>query len=374
MNARQFGGCAVLAFSIAGLSLGQTPTPAPPAPAPAATAPAAPFLRFSGLVDGYANYASNDPASRLNYLRNFDSQANKFALSMAKLTIDHDANPIGFRLDVGAGRAMGILNFQDDINGFCGLRYVPQVYVTLKPQSWKGVQVDFGKFYTSAGAELTETYLGWNYSRSLMYANGPYYHFGLRATAPVTGKLTVGLQVVNGWNNVDDNNSGKTLGFTAFYSEKKWSLAQNYYTGPEKTDTNRGWRNFSDTVLNLTLSDKWSSYINLDIGHEQKVFGDKGAKWWAIANAHRYQLTERVAVAARIEHYNDVDGFITGSAKYLNEFTLTGEYAWKKWALTRAEYRIDWSDVEAFEKGLGGSAKSMPTFLVGLVVYFGPKR
>lgn len=32
--------------------------------------------------------------------------------------------------------------------------------------------MDFGKFYTSAGAELTETHLNWNYSRSLIYANG----------------------------------------------------------------------------------------------------------------------------------------------------------------------------------------------------------
>jgi hypothetical protein len=368
MNPRNAGKGIFFSFFLATSLFAQAPA-APPAPAPT------PFLRFSGLADVYGSYAPNDPASRLNYLRNFDTQANKFALNMAKLTIDHDANPVGFRVDLGAGRAMGVFNFQDDINGFRGMRYVPQAYVTLKPQSWNGFQVDFGKFYTSAGAELTETYLGWNYSRALMYANGPYYHFGVRATKPVTDKLTLGFQVVNGWNNVDDNNSGKTLGFTALYTEKKWSLAQNYYTGPEKTDTNKGWRNFSDTVLNLTLTDKWTSYVNFDYGHERLVFANgKGAKWWAIANAHRYQITERVAAAVRLEHYNDTDGFITGSAKHINDFTLTGEYAWSKWALTRAEYRIDWSNVEAFEKGLGGSSKTQPTFLVGVVVYFGPKR
>ncbi len=364
MNLRSAGYGILLSIFHSMAVLGQTPAP------PASTPP----LRFSGLVDAYANYSVNDPASRLNYLRNFDTQANKFALNMAKLTIDHDANPVGFRVDLGAGRAMGIFNFQDDINGFRGMRYVPQAYATLKPKSWNGVQVDFGKFYTSAGAELTETYLGWNYSRALLYANGPYYHFGARVTAPVTGKLTAGFQLVNGWNNVDDNNSGKTMGFTALYTEKKWSLAQNYYTGPEKTDSNQGWRNFSDTVLNLTLSSKWLSYVNFDIGQERRAFGTQNATWWGIANAHRYQISERVAFAGRVEHYNDTDGFITGSPKHINECTMTGEYAWSKWALTRAEYRVDWSDVAAFEKGLGEMSKSQNTFLVGLVVYFGPKR
>lgn len=337
-------------------------------------APRPNFFRVSGFVDGYANYSANDPASRLNYLRNFDTQANKFALNMAKITIDHDADPVGFRIDAGAGRAMGVFNFFDDANGFRGMRYLPQAYVSLKPGSWKGVQVDVGKFYTSAGAELTETYLGWNYSRSLLYANGPYYHFGVRTTAPVTEKLTLGFQVVNGWNNVDDPNSGKTLGFTAFYSEKKWSVGQNYYTGPEKIGTNKGWRNFSDTVLNMSLTEKWSSYVNLDIGHERAVFDNKGASFWGIANAHRYQLSDRVAVAGRLEHYNDVDGFITGSPKHINEFTVTGEYAWTKYALARAEYRVDWSNVAAFEKGADQFSKTQNTFLVGMVLYFGPKR
>ncbi len=372
MNPRKAGQALFCSFLLSGALYAQAPAPPAPPAAPAST----PFLNFSGFVDGYGSYAPNDPASRLNYLRNFDTQANKFALNMAKFVVDHEANPVGFRVDVGGGRGLGsIFNFQDDINDFRGMRYVPQAYVTLKPASWKGVQVDFGKFFTSAGAELTETFLAWNYSRSFIYANGPYYHFGLRTSAPVTEKLTVGFQVVNGWNNVKDNNSGKTLGFTALYTEKKWSLGQNYYTGPEKTDTNKGWRNFSDTVLTVSPTDKYSTYVNFDYGHERNAFeGGAGAKWWAISNAHRYQFTDRWAGAVRLEHYNDSDGFITGSAKHLNNFTLTGEYAWAKWALARAEYRVDWSNVEAFEKGLGGSSKTQPTFLVGMVVYFGPKR
>ena len=43
-------------------------------------------------------------------------------------------------------------------------------YVTLKPKQWKGVQIDVGKFVTSAGAEVIESNANWNYSRSLLFA------------------------------------------------------------------------------------------------------------------------------------------------------------------------------------------------------------
>ena len=93
------------------------------------------------------------------------------------------------------------------------VRYIPQAYVTFKPKNAGGLQFDFGKFYTSAGAELTENNLTWNYGRGYLYTNGPYYHTGLRINKPVNDKFAVGLQIVNGWNNVEDNNSGKTFGF-----------------------------------------------------------------------------------------------------------------------------------------------------------------
>ena len=171
-------------------SIAQTtaPAPAPAAPAAWSVGP----INFSGLVDGYYNYASNHPGSRTNLYRNFDVRANSMSLNMAKLTLEHDADPIGFKLDLGFGRAMDIFNFQDTANGFDNLRYVPQAYVTFKPKNGKGFQMDFGKFYTSAGAEPTETHLNWNYSRALMYANGPYYHFGLRTSMPVNKYLTAG--------------------------------------------------------------------------------------------------------------------------------------------------------------------------------------
>ena len=108
----------------------------------------------------------------------------------------------------------------------------------LSLTSWQGVQFDFGKFVTSAGAEVTETHLNWNYSRSLLFANGPYYHFGVtHRRARCRSNFTAGVQLVNGWNNVEDNNAGKTVGFTTALTTSKINWANIYYVGNEKTDT-----------------------------------------------------------------------------------------------------------------------------------------
>ena len=62
-------------------------------------------VNFSGYVDAYANINFNNPSTgtQAGY-RTFDNRANTFSLNMATLTAQHDADPIGFRVDLGFGR------------------------------------------------------------------------------------------------------------------------------------------------------------------------------------------------------------------------------------------------------------------------------
>jgi hypothetical protein len=330
-------------------------------------------VNISGLVDFYGSLNFNHPATRANNLRNFDTRADSFALNMGKLEFAHAAEPVGFRLDLGFGRAFTIFHATDPIDSEF-MNYVPQAYVSFAPKSFKGVQVDFGKFYTSAGAELTETHLGWNYSRSLLYANGPYYHFGGRVNIPITGNFSTGFQLVNGWNNVKDNNSGKTMGFTTALTGSKVSWFNNYYVGPEKTDTNEGFRHFYDTVVSITPNNKFNMYVNMDYGVDRNIGGGSN-KFFGIGTSIKYQLAEKFYLSPRIEYYNDIDGFITGVDQTLKEFTLTGDYKFHPNLVTRLEYRHDWSNQPFFDRGNEpGSFKRQDTVLVGLVFFFGPKQ
>lgn len=367
----------VLAMGVAGA---QTPPPDPPAPAAPSAWSAGP-IEFSGLVDAYYSLNFNHPASRNNIIRNFDVKANQFSLNFAKLTMEHAPDPVGFKFELAAGRAMDIFHATEPA-GPEVVKHVLQAYVSVKPENWKGFQLDVGKFNTSAGAEVTETHLNWNYSRSLLYANGPYYHMGARVAMPLNSNFTVGAQLVNGWNNVEDNNSGKTLGLTAALVTSKFNWFNTYYVGPEKTDVVDGVnvgapgnRHFWDTVLNFNPNGRVSGLFNFDYGVDQMP-GSRSAKFYGYSAAMRVIGNDVFALSPRYDWYKDRDAFITGgSAKTLQEFTLTADLKMKEGFLTKFEYRRDWSSVPFFDRGNEpGSAKHQDTLLVGFMVYFGPRR
>lgn len=366
----------LLAFSA--LAWGQDQPAA--ASAPAAAPPSVwsvGGIDFSGLVDGYYTFNPNHPQSAdhvpgQNGLYNFNLQANQFSLSMAKLTMSHDADPIGFRVDLGFGRAFDIIHGSEPNNSNGFLRNIEQAYVSAK--SKKGYEIDFGQFVTSAGAEVIEAKDNWNYSRSILFAWAiPYYHFGVRTVIPVGSHFTGGVQVVNGWNNLEDNNTGKTLGFVGNFTSKKITWNNDYYTGPENFGTNKGWRNLYDTILLFTPADKFNAYLNFDYGSNAFATGGK-ATWKGIAGAAKFQLTDKIAISPRAEWFTDTNGFSTGTAQSLKEFTITGEYKWAQGLLARLEYRYDKSDKNFFQRGVEGLTDHQQTITLGMIAFFGPKH
>jgi len=369
--------CLIAGASLTGLVHAQQTEPAAPAastPAPAPAPPKSAFTQggmdFSFLFDGYVNGSYNHPDSGFNQYRNFDYRADTAHVNMGKITIDRAAAPIGFHLDVGFGQTFSAIHATDRAPQ--AFKYFEQAYITVKPKSWKGVGVDFGEFVTSAGAEVIESNANWNYSRSLLFAWAlPYYHFGLRTTIPI-GKFTGGFQVVQGWNNVYDNNSGKTFGFTGSYAWKKVTWANVYYVGPEKTKTNEGIRNLFDSTVTINATEKMSYYVNVDYLREKNLDGSVSSLT-GIAGAMRYAFTPKFAFASRAEWFDDYDGFSTGTKQSMQEITLTGEYKVAPWLMTRLEFRNDWSDKAVFERG-SGTAKSQPTILFGLIATLGPKK
>jgi hypothetical protein len=374
------------AASIALCASAQTPAPdsAPPdAPAQssAAAAPAAPLpdppkyggWAFSAMADGYITLNSNHPASNSNQLQNFDINWGQPELSMAMFTIDKSDQLLGIHLDAGLGETFRFIHASDPQPQ--GFRYIKQMYVILKPSHMHGAEFDFGEFVTSAGAEVIESYSNWNYTRSLLFSWAiPYYHFGLRSSVPVTKSLTVGVQVVNAWNNLWGNNNLRNVGITAAYTKPKYTLTTNYYVGPNHMGTTEGKRNVFDTTLLLTPTPKTSFYINYDYGRDNTIGGGYSS-WYGIAGAARFQLSKRFAITPRIEWFDDASGFSTGTIQKLKEGTITGEYKYNDHLVARLEFRRDASDKAFFDRGAQlASSKNMNTATLGLVFLLGPLK
>ncbi|MGD0801770.1 MAG: porin [Terracidiphilus sp.] len=377
-------------------------TPAAPAPvttpataaAPAApTAPATPTwsvgpMDISGFIDGYYSYNTNRPSDRadgqINQLYNFNDKTDQFNLSAAKLTLNHDPDPVGAHIDLLFGRTNTLVN---DSGAPAGSgrnqgNYIEQAFLSLKPPTAKGLELDFGKFVTSAGAEVIESKDNWNYSRSLLFVNAiPYFHVGLRSSLPVSKTETIGVQVVNGWNDLTKSNGGATVGLTSALVKTKYTWNLNYYTGPENPGTQKGYRNLIDTTLLLTPNAKFNAYLNYDYGQNRDAnVAQEDTKlnhWQGGALAVREQITAKSALAGRVEYYSDPQGFTTGSdgGQDLKEFTGTYEYKWVEGLLARIEYRRDWSTIDFFAKGNTNNAvKAQSTLTASFVAFFGPKR
>jgi hypothetical protein len=311
----------------------------------------------------------------VNQLYNFDDETNQFSLEAAKLTLNHDPDPIGAHVDILFGRTNAFLHPVTDTTD----NYIEQAYISIKPPKAKGFELDAGQFVTSAGQEVIETMNNWSYSHGILFGYAiPYYHFGLRTSMPVTKSWTAGFQVVNGWNNVIDNNGGVTIGLTSSVVKPKYTWNVNYYTGPENSNTQKGYRNLIDTTLLLTPSSKFSMYVNYDYGQNhapanQPLFVHS-PHWQGVAASARGQVSSKAALVARYEHFNDNQGFSTGTTQTLNEFTATYEYKWLAGLLMRTEYRRDWSNQAFFDKGDSRTVDAQSTATVGLIAFFGPKR
>ncbi len=370
-------GCAIWA---------QAPLPAPaPAPAAAAT-PAAPpakdpwavgKIKFGFVFDGYLSANTNKPLFKRNFGRAFDVRSGAPDLNLALMSVEMAPEPVGFRVDLGVGTTIKSFYASSPMEKRIGdgLANLLQAYVSLKPKKDHGFQLDFGKFYTAAGAEVTESHLNWNYSRAYLYNNGPFYHFGVRANAPIGKHFNVGAQLVNGWNNEKDNNSAKTVGLTSSIVFDKITWANVYYRGGENFGTTNGNRNFWDTVLLINPNPKANFYINVDIGANGRPDGSGSDKFGGVGFAGRFVLHEKFNLSPRWEYYKDASGFISGTAQNLKEFTLTGDYKVAPGWFIRPEFRRDWSDKGFFDGGTGfGTAKAQNTFSIGIIASFGARR
>jgi len=193
----------------------------------------------------------------------------------------------------------------------------------------------------------------------------------LRATYPVSDKLSLSGFLVNGWNNGVENNSGKTFGAQAILKPSgKLTIVQNVMFGPEQPDNDDDSRFLSDTTVTLNATPSLSFMANYDYGKDTVAGTD--VSWQGLALYARFQATPRWALAPRFEWLDDDDAFMTGTSQKVKEITVTSEHKIGGGLLSRIEFRRDFSDREFFLKS-GDLVKDQTTLTLGLVYAFGLK-
>lgn len=327
---------------------------------------------LNGFLSAGYNYNFNKPGDRAIDLRPFNDTHDSFSLELAQLVFHREAEEpgsAGFRLDLNFGYTVpeAIHSTGADSADDFDLR---QAYISYMAPVGKGLKLDAGKFVTDHGLEVIEGYEGWNwnYSRSFLFYLGiPFTHTGVRATYEVDDMLTISGAVVNGWDNVKDNNNAKSFHVHAAISlAEETTLNVKYIAGPEQDDNTGDWRH----LLNLNLSTALGKALlmaDLVYGKEEDVPGIGDSTWSGVAGYIRYPLGERFFLNARAEVFSDDDGARTGTAQDLWEITVTPEYIVNENLVVRAEYRHDSSNKEVFDNG---TSRRQDTVGVNAIFHF----
>jgi hypothetical protein len=403
------------------IAQGQAPADAsaPAAAAPAA-APAADTkvnlagllgpTTFTGFVDAYYSFNFNQPGNLGgasgpngidgNALQFFDNNTNQFSLNAAEMVVDRapDATAggtgrAGYHIGIIYGQAAQAINGADSTDR--SNLALKEAYVDYIAPIGKGLTFTFGKFVTPAGAEVIESNGNWNYSRSILFYYAiPYFHFGANAKYTFNTQWAVTGYLVNGWNNTQQVNTGKTYGVSIAYTPTKlWAITENYLAGPQDDvalvgavgKPNDNWRQLSDTVVTYSPNAKWNFIVNGDYGYgdvyptfttTKGVTTTKNSQpvdWWGAAGYVKYAPNDKSYFAVRGEYFSDPQGFALFGAGNTNghagEGTATYAYNLTSGLQTRFEFREDYSNRNIFEKG-GRFVKTEPILEFGVIYTF----
>jgi hypothetical protein len=308
-------------------------------------------------------YNINRPASRQNSFRTIDANENTFDVDVAELVLQKPvakAGEAGFRIDFTVG---GSLPEKTQAAGLSIGRSadLQQALLSYIAPVGSGLRLDFGKFVSHIGYELIEGFDGYNdhYSRSFLfnYAS-PFTHTGVKATYALTSKMSATLMAVNGWDNVQDNNRGKSVGAQVVLTPAApLTVYLNYIGGSEKTDTGGYMRSMYDVAATLRLTSALLIGVNGDYGVENGaslVAAGRDAVWKGAAGYARYDVTKRLALAVRSEAMRDDGGTrLTGAATRVSETTVTPTFKFTDRFLIRSDVRFDRANRDIFAwKGL----------------------
>lgn len=322
------------------------------------------------------------PPSGQNLFRAFDTDHDVFSLDAAELVVQRPvAKPgeVGFRVDLTLGAVARVAAarglFRDPVTGKSQDIDLQQAFVSYVIPLGRGLRLDVGKFVTPAGAEVIEGYDGYDdeLSRSLLFTLAiPFTHTGLRLSYPFNDKLSATFVLMNGWDNVLDNNAAKSFGLSlAILPTEKWSIYVTYLAGPERDHDDADFRHLADLVVVYRPTPRLSFALNGDYGFDANAIAPGHSAQWVGAAAYaRVQLTGRFALALRGEAFWDLDGFRTGQVERLLEATLTSEVKLADGFLLRGELRIDQSDRAVFERAGGAPGHLQPTLAVSALYAF----
>ncbi|HEX8428177.1 porin [Hymenobacter sp.] len=363
-----------------GTTLAQvTPTtdPALAVPPPAAPVEATPNpLTFYGFVDGYYGYDFKhaNTQDRPGFLYSHDRQ-NEFTVNQGIIGMRYQDDKVRGAIGLHAGSYV-TANYAAEDQVF---KHIYEAYAGFRPfqKAW----LDAGIFGSHIGFESAISKDNWTLTRSLMAENSPYYESGVRFTYEVGPKLTLTGLVLNGWQNIRENNQKKAIGTQIQWkpTDKLLINSSTFYGNEQPQDSARRRRYFHDFYITYAATDRLSVAGVFDVGKQEKAeSGGKDDTWHTGALFLRYKLADKWTAALRGEYYYADRGVIinsfaptTGSANYeVKGASLNLDYAPTSNVLFRVEGRVLDAEDRIFLQENGNTSDSYGNITSSIAISF----
>jgi hypothetical protein len=275
------------------------------------SAPTQPPLTWYGFVDAYYGYDIRhaDTNERPGFLYSHNRQ-NEFSINNAVLGLRYDDDRVRGALALHAGSYVAANYRYEDP----ALRHIYEAYAGFRPfaKAW----LDAGIFSSHIGMESALSKDNWTLTRSLAAENSPYYETGVRFTYEAGPKLTLAAVVLNGWQNIRENNQNKALGTQLQWKPTPRLLVNsstffgNEQFGPQP----RRRRYFHDLYATYAATDQLSLGLVFDLGLQQAARAGRYDTWHGGVALLRYRLAEKWTAVGRAEYYYARHGVIVSAA------------------------------------------------------------
>lgn len=145
----------------------------------------------------------------------------------------------------------------------------------------KDLWLDIGIFPSHIGIENAISRDNFNYTRSLMAENSPYYESGAKLSYKLNEKISLTLLLLNGWQMIKDNNRDKSWGTQITYQfSKRVTFNWSTYIGNDAEDSERRrMRYFNHLSAIFGLTKKLEAMMAFDIGQEKKPYYSPYDRW-----------------------------------------------------------------------------------------------
>lgn len=246
-------------------------------------------LKFGAFVDTYYSHNANHPKSKERAYTTQAVRNDEFNINLGFVDAKWQEEKIRGRIALQFGTSVNT-NYaaesrKDISSNQNAVKHIQEAYVGFKLT--KNTWLDAGIYFGHIGHESWISSDNWNYTRALALDYVPYYSSGVRITTKFTEKFQFQFHLMNGWQNITDQNKDKSLGTQFKYQfTPHFAITANQFVGNEAPDFERKQTRFyNNTILEWKVFDWLAFALSGDVGAQKTKESLSYEPWWKDVNS-----------------------------------------------------------------------------------------